>query len=123
MREQANQSAAAGREVSARWAFLRASTYYQKAAFFLDGTSDPSRFVPAWKEHRQCFDEAAARFDPPFEKVEIPYEDTTLPGYMLKADVSDGPRPLLILNNGSDGTVTDLCMLGGLRPSNEATTL
>jgi len=109
----AERSAAKGHQASARDAFLRASTYYNTAAFFLDGTSDPSRLLPTWKAHRKCFDEAASRFDPPFEKVEIPYEDTTLPGYLFKVDDSERTRPLLILNNGSDGTVTDMYLMGG----------
>ena len=109
----AEKSADAGYQVSAREAFLRASTYYDTAAFFLDGTSDPSRFLPTWKAHRECFDEAAARFDPPFERVEIPYEDTTLPGYVFKVDDSNRPRPLLILNNGSDGPISAMYLQGG----------
>src|SRR5947209_11638037 len=113
VRRVAEACATAGHQVSAREAFLRASTYYNHAAFSLDGTSDPSRFLPTWKTHRECFDEAAARFDPPFEKVEIPYEDTTLPGYMFKVDDSDRPRPLLILNNGSDGPISAMYLQGG----------
>ena len=46
VREFAKQSVARGHRVSARDAFLRASTYYNTAAFFLDGTSDPSRLLP-----------------------------------------------------------------------------
>jgi hypothetical protein len=112
VREFAKQSVARGHRASARDAFLRASTYYNTAAFFLDGTSDPSRLLPTWKAHRECFDEAASCFDPPFEKVEIPYEDTTLPGYLFKVDDSGRSRLLLILNNGSDGTVTDMYLQG-----------
>jgi hypothetical protein len=108
----AEHGVAKGHRASARDAFLRASTYYNTAAFFLDGTSDPSRLLPTWKAHRECFDEAASRFDPPFEKVEIPYEGTTLPGYLFKVDDSGSSRPLLILNNGSDGTVTDMYLMG-----------
>lgn len=113
VRDQAQRSADAGRNTSARWAFLRASTYFERASFFLDGTPDPSRFVPTWEEHRDCFDEAAALFDPPFEKVEIPYEGTSLPGYLLKVDGSGRPRPLLILNNGSDSPASNMYMRGG----------
>jgi hypothetical protein len=108
----AERSAAKGHQASARDAFLRASTYYNTAAFFLDGTSDPSRLLPTFKAHRECFDEAATRFDPPVEKVEISYEDTTLPGYLFKVDDSGHSHPLLILNNGSDGTVTDMYLMG-----------
>lgn len=109
----AEGSAARGHRASARDAYLRASTYYNTAAFFLDGTPDPSRLLPTWEAHRACFDEAASRFDPPFERVEIPYEDTTLTGYLFKADDSGRRRPLVILNNGSDGTVTDMYLMGG----------
>jgi hypothetical protein len=109
----AEKSAAAGHRRSASETFLRASMYYNTAISFLDGTSDPSRFLPTWKAHRECFDEAAACFDPPFEKVEIPYEGTTLPGYVFKVDESDRPRPLLILNNGSDGPISAMYLQGG----------
>ena len=109
----AEESASAGRRASAREAFLRAATYYHTASFFLDGTSDPSRLLPTFKAHRECFDEAAKRFDPPFEKVEIPYEGTTLPGYLSKVDSSGRPRPLLILNNGSDGPISGMYLQGG----------
>jgi hypothetical protein len=110
----AEQSVAKGHQTSAREAFLRASlTYYKNAAFFLDGTSDPSRILPTWKAHRECFDEATSRFDPPVEKVEIPYEDTTLPGYLFKVDDSGRSRPLLLLNNGSDSDAADMYLMGG----------
>jgi hypothetical protein len=110
----AEGSATKGHQASAREAFLRASlTYYKNAAFFLDGTSDPSRILPTWKAHRECFDEAASRFDPPAEKVEIPYEDTALPGYLFKVDDSGRSRPLLLLNNGSDSDAADMYLMGG----------
>ena len=109
----AEQSAAKGHQTSAREAFLRASlTYYKNAAFFLDGTSDPSRILPTWKAHRECFDEATSRFDPPVEKVEIPYEETTLSGYLFKVDDSGRSRPLLLLNNGSDSDAADMYLMG-----------
>jgi hypothetical protein len=56
--------------------------------------------------HRECFDEAATRFDPPVEKVEIPYEETTLSGYLFKVDNSGRSPPPLLLNMGSDGDAT-----------------
>jgi hypothetical protein len=58
--------------------------------------------------HRECFDEAATRFDPPVEKIEIPYEETTLPSYLFKAGNSGRSRPLLLLNMGSDGDTTGM---------------
>jgi alpha-beta hydrolase superfamily lysophospholipase len=46
--------------------------------------------------------------DPPAEPVEIPYEGTTMPGYLFRAASSDRPRRTLIMNNGSDGPVTSI---------------
>lgn len=110
---EAKTSEAAGQTVSAREGNLRASTYYSQAAFFAVGTSDPSRLLLTWEQHRAAFDAFAARLDPPAEPVTIPYEDTTLPGYVLTVDDSGQPRPWLIMNNGSDGTVTDMWAQGG----------
>ena len=49
---EAEASDAAGQVVTARDGFLRASTYYSQAAFFADGTKNPSRLVPTWEQHR-----------------------------------------------------------------------
>ena len=66
-----------------------------------------------WSEHRDCWDRAAALFDPLVEHVAIPYENITLEGYFFSVDESRAPRPLLILNNGSDGPVSAMWELGG----------
>jgi hypothetical protein len=67
-----------GHRVSAREAFLRATTYYE-AAFFYTADSDP-RKRELYDHHRDCFRSAGALFEPPFETVRIPYEGRTLPG-------------------------------------------
>jgi hypothetical protein len=108
----AGASDANGEVVSAREGFLRASTYFAQAAFFADGTHDPSRLIPTWEMHRAAWDAFAARLDPPAEAVTIPYEGTTLPGYALTVDTSGKPRPWLIVNNGSDGTAADMWAQG-----------
>lgn len=114
----AASSAAAGDEVSAREAWLRASSYYGQAYFFTYGSAEPERIVATWEQHRACFDQFAALLQPAAEPVAIPYEQTTLPGYVLRVDDSGAPRPWLIMNNGSDGTATDMWVQGaaaGLR--------
>jgi hypothetical protein len=105
-------SESAGHRLSAAEAYLRASTYYFHAAFFVMGTDAAGRLPELWRTHRDCFERAAALFDPPFERVGIPYEDTTLEGWFFPAAGADGRRPLTILNNGSDGTVTDMWVQG-----------
>jgi hypothetical protein len=58
--DEAETSDNAGQIESARDAFLRASTYYSQAAFFADGTKDPSRLIPTWEQHRAAWDSFAA---------------------------------------------------------------
>jgi hypothetical protein len=114
----AESSAAAGNSISAREAWLRASGYYGQAYFFTYGTKQPDRIVATWERHRACFDQFAALLQPAAEPVAIPYEHTTLPGYVLRVDATDAPRPWLVMNNGSDGTATDMWAQGaaaGLR--------
>jgi hypothetical protein len=108
----AEASRGAGHRVSARDAYLRASTYYFNAAFFVVGTPEGERLPELWRAHRDCFERAAALFDPPFERVAIPYEGAALEGWFFRAYGADERRPLAILNNGSDGTVTDMWVQG-----------
>jgi dienelactone hydrolase len=50
---------------------------------------------------------------PPAEPVSIPYEDTSLPGYLVSPPDASGPLPTLIVNNGSDGPVSSARTLLG----------
>ena len=45
--------------------------------------------------------------------MEIPYEKTKLHGFYLKGKSSSPKRPLLIIVNGSDGSLLDLWLWGG----------
>ncbi|RYZ42337.1 MAG: alpha/beta hydrolase [Myxococcaceae bacterium] len=114
LEEQAHASAIAGHRVSARSAYLRASTYFDEASSRAHGTSEPERFTSLWQRHRACWDAAATLFEPPVERVAIPYEGTRLEGYFFRpANGGATPRPTLILNNGSDGPVTSMWKDGG----------
>lgn len=104
----AEASEAAGHRVSARAAYLRASSYIFSSTSSLDGTDDPDRVVPIWREHRDCFERAGELSEPPFEKLAIPYEGTCLEGWFFAVDGSGAPRPTVIFNNGSDGPVLDM---------------
>jgi hypothetical protein len=109
----AEDCAAAGRRASARGAYLRAATYYANALYLIDATDEGSRLLPVWMAHRGCFDRFAELCDPPFERVEIPYEESTLPGYFMRSGPPDEPRPTVILNNGSDGPISAMWVQGG----------
>jgi hypothetical protein len=51
-------------------------------------------------------------FDPPIEPVSIPYEGTTLHGFYMRGKSKAKRRPLLILSNGSDGSLLDMWLWG-----------
>ncbi|WP_329070301.1 alpha/beta hydrolase family protein [Amycolatopsis sp. NBC_01480] len=99
---------AAGHEVSAREALLRASNYYRTAEFYLreHPATDPE-VTELSARSRDTFADAAALLDTPIEAVEIPYEDTTLPGYLYLVDGSGAPRPTVVYNSGYDSTLEE----------------
>ncbi|MFB7382347.1 alpha/beta fold hydrolase [Kitasatospora purpeofusca] len=111
---QAEKALAAGHRVSARDGFLRASNYYRSAEFFLHGHPCDPRHDHAYDRSVDCFRSAAALFSPIIEPVEIPYEGTTLPGYLYRVDDSGTPRPTLIMHNGFDGTAEELHFFGAM---------
>lgn len=99
-------------EISAREAFLRASNYYRTAEFFLHKDPSDPRIIKTWKKSADMFAKAAKLFHPPFQHIDIPYENTTIPGYFFKPDSSNKPRPTIILHTGFDGTLEELYFQG-----------
>ena len=108
----AGTAAAAGRRISAREAYLQAANYTFAATYFADQMGAPERFAPTWLRHQALWNAGAALLDPSMEEVRIRYEDSTLPGYVFKVDDRGERRPLLILNNGSDGGMVAAWTLG-----------
>ncbi|KIY00260.1 uncharacterized protein Z520_03945 [Fonsecaea multimorphosa CBS 102226] len=109
-----------GHKFSAREAWLRATTYYQAAFFFvLDG--DP-RKPELYQKHTGCFQKAAPLFNPPIEPLAIPYRDDrdgnkekSLFGYFVRPDPRDfpGPRPTVLIQMGADGSSEQIYFSGG----------
>jgi hypothetical protein len=106
------QAAASGQRVSASQAYMQAANYTFTAVNLIDEAGESDQFSPTWRQHQAWWDTGAALLDPPMERVSIPYEGTTLPGYLYLVDDSGRPRPLLILNNGSDGGAAQAWTLG-----------
>jgi hypothetical protein len=108
----ARKSLAGGHLVSAREAFLRASSYWREVGFY-QSTTDP-KCRAGWERQRDCFMQAGKLMDPPFQVVSIPYENgRSLPGYFLKADASNNPRPTLMCVGGADSLDEELYFWGG----------
>ena len=93
---------------SAKEAYFRASNYYRTAEFFLHTNPNDPRILKTWKKSRNCFQKAAKLSQQPIKYVRIPFEKTTLPGYLCLVDNSGKKRPLLIIHSGFDGTVEEL---------------
>jgi hypothetical protein len=109
-------SAAAGRAHSAASQYLRGSLYYSLATYSADGTEDPALFGSLWEKHRAAWDRFVDLADfggAAAERIEIPYEGTTLPGYFFRSGPAGTPRRTLIFNNGSDGSVVG-ALTGGI---------
>jgi alpha-beta hydrolase superfamily lysophospholipase len=110
---EAEGALAAGHHISARDGFLRASSYYRFAEFYLHGNSDDPRIGHAYTRGHECFMQAATLFDPPIEPVEIPYEGTVLRGYFYPAAGQEaGARPTVIMHSGFDGSCEELHCTG-----------
>jgi alpha-beta hydrolase superfamily lysophospholipase len=92
-------------------AYLRASNYYRTAGLFLLRAPVDDRLRHGTDKQTETFRKGVAELASPPERVAIPYEDTTLPGYFFRA--SDSPGPVVILTNGYDGTVEELYFASG----------
>ncbi len=109
---EATANAAAGRADSAARQFLRVSMYYSLASSMADGTGDATLFARLWDKHRAAWDRFVDLTGRQIERIEIPYEGTTLPGYFFRSGPAGQPRRTLIYNNGSDGPVTGAWIQG-----------
>ncbi|WP_213773072.1 alpha/beta fold hydrolase [Bradyrhizobium sp. dw_78] len=108
----ADVSSGAGHLESAREGYLRASTYFRTAEFYLHGDPADPRILSESRASQQAYAEAAKLTGPTWEPVEIPYEGTTLPGYFYKVDNSGKPRPTLIFHGGFDSSLEELFYFG-----------
>lgn len=119
----ADRSAAQGHPVSARESYLRASNYYRVCEFYLrvDPSNDPE-VREVGQLSVESFAQAAQLMNPAPQRVAFPYEDTTLPGWWIPADLGtahptggdpDGPRPTLLYHGGFDSTEEEVYFSGG----------
>ena len=109
----ADASMSAGHLESARGAYLRASTYFRTAEFYLHGNPADPRILSESRASQKAYAEGAKLSGPTWEAVQIPYEDTTLPGYFYKVDNSGIPRPTLLFIGGFDSSLEELFYFGG----------
>lgn len=95
-RAQGNGHTAAG-------AFFRACNYYTYSERLLPPTD--GKKIPTYKKALACFSAAiACRNELNLEKVEVPCEGQSLPGYFVKPSGPAAKRPVIIFVGGLDST-------------------
>jgi 2,6-dihydroxypseudooxynicotine hydrolase len=94
------------------------SAHYAQFMWF----HDPERREAGQRRKVELFDRAAPHFSPPGERVEIPFDGATIPGYLrLPEAVRDGgPVPCCVLIGGLESTKEEshlfenLCLARGM---------
>jgi hypothetical protein len=104
----------AGRRVSALAYFMRAATYYGAALGQITRSSESGRRPDLWRRQRACWEEILDLSPVPGQRIEIAYEDTSLPGFFFPAVGASGrARPLVVVNNGCHQTTAEMWVRAG----------
>ena len=109
----ADAAKAAGHRTSARELYLQGSTYLYAALYFCDAMRAADRMPGLFHESRTAAENAFAILGVPAETIRIRYEGGFMPGFFIKPNSGNARRPLIILVNGSDGSVVDMWAQGG----------
>ena len=109
----AEREAAEGNCESARLAYWRASTYHRTAGVMLLGAPLDQRLVSAYSAQADMFQHAIALMNVPGERIEIPFQDTVLPGYFFSPARDGQRRATVLLTGGYDGTAEELYFANG----------
>jgi hypothetical protein len=109
----ADGSASRGHRESARQAYAWAQTWYDVMSYVVDGSDDPGRAPAVYDLFNEAWLKGIAQAEPAPVEVSIPYEGTALRGFHFRGNGGGAKRPLLILNNGSDGSLLASMTSGG----------
>jgi len=105
----AESSAARGHRVSAARAYLRAANYYATAVNAISALDEGTdRLLPTFRAHRAAWEGFLANTHWPVERIDIPYEGSSMPGWFFRPDTADGPRKTLVMTLGSDEAITGI---------------
>lgn len=94
-----------GRKVTAAEANLRASIYFHYGKHLF--AHDPDQYLAAHQRMLACYRAGAAGCDPPVERIEFPYEGTTMVGNMRRPAGTARP-PVAIVLPGLDACKEEL---------------
>ena len=95
--------------------YRRTATYYGIALYCFAGATDHSsqRELDLWGQQRASWEKVVDLSGG--ERLSIPYGGTTLPAFFFRAPgAGQGEqRPLVVMNNGSDGVTSSMWLEGG----------
>ena len=106
----ADTAAAEGRQITAGHHYMRAGNYYYSAERFIPPGPDK---MAMYHQALRCYQAAMARLYPEIERVEVPYENASLPAYFVKGQGS-GRRPTVVLFDGMDNAKEMSVIFAGL---------
>ncbi|HEX4008643.1 MAG TPA: alpha/beta hydrolase [Solirubrobacteraceae bacterium] len=95
--------------------YRRAATYYAAALSRVLHSSEPDRQRDIWRRQRACWERVVDLTSGPAQRLAIPYDGTTLPGFFFPApDAAAGEvRPLVIINHGGEDATSQAWFDGG----------
>ena len=99
MERKARAAQAANHQLTAGTYFLHAGVYFLWAERF---TPPGDRKFNTYRRSMSCFVEGYQRRYPSIERVEVPYEGTTLPAYFMKAPGAGAKAPTVVCFDGLD---------------------
>ncbi len=106
LKKKAEAAEAHKKIISASQEFLRASSYYRIGLMYFSKPED-SRMKKYSLESRRCYEKYLELSEYPGEYVQIPYEDTYLPGHFYRSPVAGEKAPLMIITPGRDTWAED----------------
>lgn len=109
--EQGKAALERGDITTGRRALFRSCSYFRHSEFFLR-SHDPRR-AEAYNNGRNNFRKAAELTDGLIERIDVPFEGTTMEGYVVRPDNSGAKRPTVLFLGGADSWAEELYFLGG----------
>jgi len=106
----ADRAATEGRDITAGHHYMRAGNYYYSAERFIPPGADK---LAMYTQALRCWRAAMARLHPEIERVEVPYENASLPAWFVKGR-GTGPRPTVVLFDGMDNAKEMSVIFAGL---------
>src|SRR5437660_3647225 len=106
----ADTAVAEGRHITAGHHYMRAGNYYYSAERFIPPGADK---MAMYRKALRAYHAAMERLYPEIERVEVPYEGTSLPAYFVRG-ASSGRRPTVVLFDGMDNAKEMSVIFAGL---------